>query len=58
VEETERTEATDDATEADGPMRARSTTAFPYSLGLTHALHGTPSPQSLTFPPGRAGRER
>ena len=37
---------------------ARSTTASPLSLGLTHALHDTPSTQSLTFPPGRAGRER
>ena len=26
--------------------------------GLMYALHDTPSHQSLTFPPGRAGRER
>ena len=32
--------------------------SLPYSFGLTHALHGTHSHQSLTFPPGRAGRER
>ena len=32
--------------------------ASPFFLGLTHALHGTQTHQTLTFPPGRAGRER
>ena len=46
-EEKEWTRATDGKMETDGPMRARSTTAFPYSLGLSHTrytVHHHPNP--------------
>ena len=43
----EWTRAKDGKKETDGPMRERSTTAFPYSLGLTHTrytVHQHPNP--------------